>query len=541
MRPQPSGQRAWKRARRHHTTSGARRWAKIDAVQPPPARSAFRTPDPLALALTFVVAFGAWLRFSALGNGLPFSPQVDEPQIVDRALRMMQTGIYNPAPFFDYPGLYIYVQLATAVVSFIVGAMNGVWSSLDQTQSPSFYWGFYTWGRAVTASFGTATVVLTYAVARRIGRLAGVVAALLIATQPMHVRESHYILTDVPMTFFVTLTMLLAVRACERDTPRDYCWAGIAAGLAAATKYNGGVAIVMPLAGLLLSGNRKHLGTSALAILGGAALGFVVAAPYTILDLPAFLNAFGYLVHQYARPADSARLTYFKHLRINLGTPGLILATLGFGFAAVRLWRAARPERVAWGAAAVFAIAWFVMVSEQAIVFGRYLLPLLPAVCIIMGGAVAGIAEMLPRARWRPVVRGALLAGLVGIVVAAPTAASVNFVSAISKTWTTALAHRWIFEHIPPDSRVVVETRMLLLPSDRYRSTNERRLADRAYDDYVRDKVQFLVASSESFGDLESPGAVVYRTLFRPMELVFSVAPSDEHPGPQIRIYRLHP
>ena len=33
---------------------------------------------------------------------------------------------------------------------------------------------------------------------------------------PLHVRESHYVLTDVPLTFFVTLTLLLSLRAHER-------------------------------------------------------------------------------------------------------------------------------------------------------------------------------------------------------------------------------------------------------------------------------------------------------------------------------------
>ena len=37
------------------------------------------------------------------------------------------------------------------------------------------------------------------------------------AVMPLHVRESHYVLTDVPVTFFVTLTFLLSLRAHERQ------------------------------------------------------------------------------------------------------------------------------------------------------------------------------------------------------------------------------------------------------------------------------------------------------------------------------------
>ena len=58
----------------------------------------------------------------------------------------------------------------------------------------------------------------------------------------MHVRESHFILTDIPVTALTTLTVWLAVRAGRRRQPGTYMWAGVAAGLAAAAKYNGGIA-----------------------------------------------------------------------------------------------------------------------------------------------------------------------------------------------------------------------------------------------------------------------------------------------------------
>ena len=41
---------------------------------------------------------------------------------------------------------------------------------------------------------------------------------------PLHVRESHYVLTDVPVTFFVTLTLLLSLRAHERATLGAVRW-----------------------------------------------------------------------------------------------------------------------------------------------------------------------------------------------------------------------------------------------------------------------------------------------------------------------------
>ena len=161
---------------------------------------------------------------------------------MSRVVQMMRTGDFNPH-FFDYPGLYFYVQLGVAVLRFLAGATRGEWNALDQVDTPDFY----LWGRAVTAILGTLTVVLVYRVGMRWGARHAALAAGLMAVMPLHVRESHYVLTDVPVTFFVTLTLLLTLGAHERERATSFAWAGAAAGLAAATKYPGALVIVVPL------------------------------------------------------------------------------------------------------------------------------------------------------------------------------------------------------------------------------------------------------------------------------------------------------
>ena len=167
----------------------------------------------LSLAAILIVA--GTLRFLSLGAGIPYAIGVDEPEIINRAAGMMRSGNLNPH-FFDYPTLYIYVQLAVACARFMLGAMAGEWSSLSEVTSADFY----LWGRAVTATFGTATVLLVYQIGLRWGTRPALLAAGLMAVMPLHVRESHYVLTDVPVTFFVTLAFLLALRAHEHQKLR---------------------------------------------------------------------------------------------------------------------------------------------------------------------------------------------------------------------------------------------------------------------------------------------------------------------------------
>src|SRR3954469_6918572 len=91
--------------------------------------SADRPLARLALPLTLVIA--ALLRLWALGQGVPFAVQVDEPEVLLRAVRMMRTGDLNPH-FYDYPTLYMYLQAVVAALRFLIGAMRGEWAALAQ-------------------------------------------------------------------------------------------------------------------------------------------------------------------------------------------------------------------------------------------------------------------------------------------------------------------------------------------------------------------------------------------------------------------------
>src|SRR5206468_10120129 len=92
-----------------------------------------------------------------------------------------------------------------------------------------------------------------------------------------------------------------------------------------------------------------------LATVAASALAFLLLAPYTILDLPGFLDSFARLAHQYraATIGESLWALYFKYLvRHAFGWPATLLAFGGMGLGFVRLVRG--PGRVRWMLAVVF-------------------------------------------------------------------------------------------------------------------------------------------------------------------------------------------
>jgi len=502
-------------------------------------------------ALLLILAVGAVLRFTALGQGIPYALGIDEPEIMERAVRMMNTGDLHPH-FFDYPGLYIYLQFLVACVRFIVGSIGGLWSNLNQAPVAEFY----LWGRAVTAAFGTATVLLVYLAGRRISTLTGLLAAALFAVQSLHVRESHFVLTDVPMTFFVALTWVLTLRACEWHQARGFLWVGLAVGAAAATKYNGGVAFLLPLLALALCTEtwRWRIRALLLCVLGAAGM-FLLWAPYTVIALPEFLNAFAYLADMYAdgppRP-EPAWLTYTKHLRNNFSVPALIAAGGGLLLTIRAVIRAPRAaDTRAWVLTAAFALVYFYMISGQRLVWGRYLLPLLPFLCVLAAGAVVWtvthLARVAQQRQWpRPASLAAATAGVLLLVLGyMPTANALGWLSVVSKVSTNKQAYDWILENIPEGSRIATETREVLLPPGRYDMSFQRRLIDQSADQYLQGNYDYLLASSLSFrvafyqDPPEETALIGYRDLFRRTEHVITFMPSAAHPGPELRIHRV--
>lgn len=496
-----------------------------------------------SLTLGAILVGAAALRFIGLGAGIPYAIGVDEPQILDRAVAMMRSGSFHPH-FYDYPTLFIYAQLVTACLRFMAGAMAGEWHALADV-SPA---DFFLWGRAVTAALGTLTVLLVYLIGLRWGTRPALLGAALMAVMPLHVRESHYILTDVPVTFFVALTLLLALRAHEQPRAGMFAWAGAAAGLAAATKYPGALALVLPLIAVWMTpATRPSRLAGLLATTAAAAIAFLLAAPYTVLDLPAFLDGYARLMYSYTGtvPPEPPWIIYLKHLRLNLQWPALLLTLGGVVLAIVRAVRG--PGRVRWTLLIVFPVLYLWFISRQTLVFGRYLMPLVPFVCLLAATAVVSGVSQLRRFSIPRALRTTLIVALTVAALLPATVMSINFTRSLTRAGTAAHAYEWLTANVPPDATLVVEAGGPVLGYGPFRSRHVGQLREVAYEQYVAEGVDYLVASSYAYGRyLEAPHVfpreyAEYMRLFEQSREVARFTPSPERPGAELRIYRVAP
>lgn len=497
---------------------------------------------PQWLAFWLVLAAGIVLRVSYLGAGIPYAVGLDEPAIMTTVTRILKSGDFNPH-FFEYPTGYVYVQLGGAVVSFLVGAMQHTWRAVEQVGPSDFYYG----ARLLSVAIAAGTIAIVHQAGLRWGARAALAAAAVMAVLPMHVRESHFALTDTPLTFAAALTLLLTLRACERPSLRALVFAGAAAGLAAGVKYNGLMAVSMPLAAVaaLERGRHPDRAAAALAVIASCVGAFFLTTPYAILDLPAFLNGFGTQAAAFSRRPESAEpswLVYAKHMQLAFGWPGILLCLAGFGMAVHRVARG--PERMRWALLLVFPAVYFYLINGWGFMFARYAMPIVPFMALWAGVAMVAVVDRVAGRAWHRAVKQTAVAALVAAALAPPLIGSVRWVQFHGAETTQTQAWKWIKLHIWHDSAVLSEARGLDLPTERYRYDFARRITDRNPDAVVASGVEWIILSSDAWRNRPPQGSkfgppAAYAPFLERYHAEKVIMPSPDVAGPEIHILRL--
>lgn len=356
------------------------------------------------LLLGAILALAVAVRAVGLDFGTPLLHcRPDERTILNLVLRF-GSGDLNPHSF-NYGSLWLYVLAAAYGAYFALGWVAGWFASprdllrlydFDPTSLLLI-------ARGLSVAMGTATVLLVAQAGRALlGRAEGLLAAALLSLTYLHVRDSHFGTTDVPMTAFLTASLLFLARALRSGVLRDLALAGLCAGLGASIKYAGALMFV-PAAWTYLCRVREE-GASlapdrrALAFAALFALGFLAGTPFALLDAPRFvadvLAESRHLAegHHVALPPGIV-----QHIRVSLaygmGAPLLAAAALGSLVLALR-----RPREA--GVLLAFPLAYFALLAPGRTVFVRYAVPLLPFLCVAGAFGLAELGRALAARTW---------------------------------------------------------------------------------------------------------------------------------------------
>ncbi len=418
-------------------------------------------PTRLLIGLIFLAALG--VRCVNLGFGLPAMYDPDEPLFVIKAYEIFERGTLNPG-WFGHPGsTTIYTLALVDILIYLTGAITGRFASLAQFADaayadPSI---IFLPSRLVFALFGTAAVGLTYCVARRLFDVrTALLAAALLAFNALHIAWSQVIRTDIQSSVFMLSSLYFAVLAAREGRLRDFILAGIFAGIATATKWPAGAAIVAGFGAIALRAFRTGPALASLKQLGGLIgamlVGLFVASPFIFLDWRQVLaNVSGEVVGGHLGHAGrgfAGNLGYYLTLiSDSMGLVGLALVLLGFAF------MLKRP--IARATILPLTLLLIGVLCIQGQIWSRWLTPLLPMIAIAAAFAAMAFSRrlvgLLP-ARLPEAARCAVPA-IIAAVLLAPSIWGAYGAAKARANDTRDRASDWVSTHVPPGSTILVE------------------------------------------------------------------------------------
>lgn len=413
------------------------------------------------LAAILVVAAG--LRIYGLAFGLPALYDPDEPIFVLTAIKLLRDQTLNPA-WFGHPGTTTIYALA--VVDLLVfGWSIATGQVADAKEFSSAIYGNSTLiflpNRVFIMLCGVLCVFLTYQLGRRLFDVrVGLVAAALLAIDPVHIKYSQVIRTDVHATVLMLLCLLTTVRIVERGERRDYLLAGCCLGLCCATKWPFGTAVIAIVGASVLrmlrhpEEQRRQLRRLMLA--GVASLiALFVASPYLLLDYRVVLEDLRLEGRPYHLGATGhgfwRNVLWYLQNSLYAAVGGA-----GLAFAGAGVVPAARRSGTFRFTLVPLAATLLVLISSQALIWERWIVPLLPLVSI---AAAVAMVELWSIVRQRSGSRAtAWLAGAIaGMAVAGPLLVDVRASAAERINDTRRLSTAWIRANVPPGKTILVE------------------------------------------------------------------------------------
>ena len=342
----------------------------------------------------------------------------------------------NPHWFAWGTGLFYQVYLLK-----VISTVGGLFPASD-------YW-MLVIGRLVVFASALGAITALFVLARKMfdpwtARLASILFAVL----PGFVINAHYFKTDVPMTFWMLVTMVAGYQLIETGRPRDVVLLGLLVGYTASIKYSAGVLLFVGLLAVWMARSKFQKKLSWIAYLLFLGAGFAFGEPaalhpagwkaiVTAIRWVGGLNTLGVPYHV-ARPP--AWLDYPLHVMPYAMTIPMLLAT-----AIALLWVIIRKRTEALPIL-VFLAFYYPLLAKDNWRLVRYTVPLLPFAALFVAALIAHLRKQR-------------LIGPISVAAGYAIAAyaflfSFSYVRVMAQTDPRNQALLWSEQHLPKDQPV---------------------------------------------------------------------------------------
>lgn len=313
------------------------------------------------------------------------------------------------------------------------------------------------WGeRTVVPLLGALGIWCTFLLGRRLaGAVAGLAAALLLATSPVWLNQLVQPMSDVPVTSWWLASLALASGTRGRASTRAAV-AGAVAGLAWLVRPN--LVLLLPVPLILLWSQGHPTSSAKWRALAGYTLGALPAlalltAFNTALYGVPWASGYGSASELFAVSFVATNVGFYGGWLADVHAPLVLAAALGAGV--LVLWRRRPGVRVLAPVLALFAsavvVSYLVYAPFETWTYLRFLLPAIAVLALAAGALVE--AAFGPGSR---VVAPAALLALVALAGASwDQARDRDVFSTARREQRYALAAAWVKRHAPPDAAML--------------------------------------------------------------------------------------
>jgi YYY domain-containing protein len=353
---------------------------------------------------------------------------------------------WNPH-FFAYGSLPIYV---TKLASSTLANVHPWFASFH---------GIIIVGRALSALYGALTVLILFALGRRLfGAHVGLLAGAFLALAVNHVQSSHFSTNDVALTLLVVLALDLLVRHVLEGRGHTMILASVVTGLALATKVSAAPLVLPIVLALLVVGRRERRWGRALklafASIAAAGAAFLLAQPYALLDAGSFLHDVreqAFMVRNagwvpYTNQYVGAVPVLYELRELLLWGLGPLLGVTALAGALWLGWRAIRGRNAAQWLLLAWVVPVLVVTCSFEVRFPRYLLPVVPILVLWAAAALAELAQSVRRARLVP-----------AFVLVGTALYALAFLAIYTRPHSAVTASRWFYGNVPRGSVVLTQ------------------------------------------------------------------------------------
>ena len=333
-------------------------------------------------------------------------------------------------------------------------------------------------GRATSAIFDVATILLVYLVATRLfGRWTGLLAASFITLSVLHIQQSHFFVTDIMLATLLMAAFYLLTKVMENGGAKGFALAGLLFGLALATKVSAApFALAFVAAAALYAlgggsddparGERVRRAVGGLAVAAGVGvLAFAIAQPYALIDWRTFWGDVGEQSEMVRRIRDypftrqyigtTAYLYHIRQLAVwGMGLPlgALMWAGLAFSIGAATLRRQRKHLLLlSW------VLPYLLITGSFDVKFMRYMLPITPFLAI-MGASMVAWSVAWVRNRRPRVLRPQLLYGALALALGFGLFYSLAYLRVYTQPHPAEAASAWINGNVPPGSSLLMDS-----------------------------------------------------------------------------------